>query len=177
MVRIRDAVQFVHDETVSGMNAGKTVEQLMKEIRLPAHLQLSQTHGKVSWAVRSIWEYYATWFHFERTSELYATPLTAIQEDLISVVNMPAAMQLVRRYLTNSEPEKALLLLELLGDEPNSDVARAARLETLAQLERRAQAHANDYELYWLASELDKARAAPQRTAPHDSSKRDVQVD
>ena len=177
MVRIRDAVQFVHDETFSGMNAGKTVEQLMKEIRLPAHLELSQTHGKVSWAVRSIWEYYATWFHFERTSELYATPLTAIQEDLISVVNMPAAMQLVRRYLTNSEPEKALLLLELLGDEPNSDVARAARLETLAQLERRAQAHANDYELYWLASELDKARAAPLRTAPHDSSKRDVQVD
>jgi alkyl sulfatase BDS1-like metallo-beta-lactamase superfamily hydrolase len=106
MVRIRDAVQFVHDETVSGMNAGKTVEQLMKEIRLPAHLQLSQTHGKVSWAVRSIWEYYATWFHFKRTSELYATPLTAIQEDLISVVNMPAAMQLVRRYLTNSEPER-----------------------------------------------------------------------
>ena len=97
-------------------------------------------------------------------------------------MNIPAAMQLVRRYLKNSEPEKALLLLELLEGEPNSDLARAARLETLEQLERRAQEHANDYELYWLASELDKARAAPLSAAPlsaspHDDDKRDVQVD
>ena len=36
MQRIRDAVQYVHDETIAGMNAGKTVYQLMEEIHLTA---------------------------------------------------------------------------------------------------------------------------------------------
>ena len=31
----------------------------------------AQIHGRVSWAVKSIWEYYATWFHFDATTELY----------------------------------------------------------------------------------------------------------
>ena len=73
MIKIREAVDFVHSATVAGMNAGKSLSELMVEIRLPER-STSETHGKVSWAVKSIWEYYATWFHFDRTSELYATP-------------------------------------------------------------------------------------------------------
>ena len=68
MIKIREAVDFVHSATVAGMNAGKSLSELMVEVRLPERLLLSETHGKVSWAVKSIWEYYATWFHFDRTA-------------------------------------------------------------------------------------------------------------
>ena len=55
LLKLRDATRYVHDAVIEGMNAGQTVEQLMTEIRLPQELSLTQQHGKVSWAVKSIW--------------------------------------------------------------------------------------------------------------------------
>ncbi|WP_084198291.1 MBL fold metallo-hydrolase [Halioglobus japonicus] len=46
MTRIRDAVQYVHDETVAGMNAGKDVYQLMREIKLPPNSTWYKTTAK-----------------------------------------------------------------------------------------------------------------------------------
>ena len=45
MTAIREAVDFVHPATVAGMNAGKSLSELMVEIRLPERLLLSETHG------------------------------------------------------------------------------------------------------------------------------------
>ena len=54
LTKMRDAVQYVHDETIAGMNSGKSLYQLMETIRLPPELELSQAHERVSWAVKSI---------------------------------------------------------------------------------------------------------------------------
>ena len=164
MIKIREAVDFVHSATVAGMNAGKSLSELMVEIRLPERLLLSETHGKVSWAVKSIWEYYATWFHFDRTSELYATPQSAVLGDLAGIIDADAALLLVREKLQRNEPEQALLLLELFegfDTEPElMALLMELRVEVLSQLRERAAVTGNDYELYWLDSELEKARAA-----------------
>ena len=164
MIKIREAVDFVHSATVSGMNAGTSLSELMVEIRLPEHLLLSETHGKVSWAVKSIWEYYATWFHFDRTSELYATPQSAVLDDLAGIIDADAALSLVRERLQRNEPEQALLLLELFEgfdtDPELMTLLMELRVEVLSQLRERATVTGNDYELYWLDSELEKARGA-----------------
>ena len=163
MIKIREAVDFVHSTTVAGMNAGKSLSELMVEIRLPEHLLLSETHGKVSWAVKSIWEYYATWFHFDRTSELYATPQSAVLGDLAGIIDADAALSLVHQKLQGSELEQALLLLELfegLNAEPELIAPlMELRVKVLSQLRERARVTGNDYELYWLGSELEKARS------------------
>ena len=44
----RDAIQYVHDQTIRGMNRGLTPDELVEEVRLPPHLrrgpvQLPQT--------------------------------------------------------------------------------------------------------------------------------------
>lgn len=164
MIKIREAVDFVHSATVSGMNAGTSLSELMVEIRLPERLLLSETHGKVSWAVKSIWEYYATWFHFDRTSELYATPQSAVLDDLAGIIDADAALSLVREKLQRNEPEQALLLLELFEgfdtDPELMTLLMELRVEVLSQLRERATVTVNDYELYWLDSELEKARGA-----------------
>ena len=163
MIKIREAVDFVHSATVSGMNAGTSLSELMVEIRLPERLLLSETHGKVSWAVKSIWEYYATWFHFDRTSELYATPQSAVLDDLAGIIDADAALSLVREKLQRNEPEQALLLLELFEgfdtDPELMTLLMELRVEVLSQLRERATVTGNDYELYWLGSELEKARS------------------
>ena len=160
MIKIREAVDFVHSTTVAGMNAGKSPSELMVEIRLPERLLLSETHGKVSWAVKSIWEYYATWFHFDRTSELYATPQSAVLDDLAGIIDADAALSLVREKLQRSEPEQALLLLEIFEGFDKEPDLMELRIEVLSQLRERATVTGNDYELYWLDSELEKARRA-----------------
>ena len=160
MIKIREAVDFVHSTTVDGMNAGKSLSELMVEIRLPERLLLSETHGKVSWAVKSIWEYYATWFHFDRTSELYATPQSAVLDDLAGIIDADAALSLVREKLQRSEPEQALLLLEIFEGFDKEPDFMELRIEVLSQLRERATVTGNDYELYWLDSELEKARRA-----------------
>ena len=160
MIKIREAVDFVHSTTVAGMNAGKSLSELMVEIRLPERLLLSETHGKVSWAVKSIWEYYATWFHFDRTSELYATPQSAVLDDLAGIIDADAALSLVREKLQRSEPEQALLLLEIFEGFDKEPDLMELRIEVLSQLRERATVTGNDYELYWLDSELEKARRA-----------------
>ncbi|MDB4542931.1 MBL fold metallo-hydrolase, partial [bacterium] len=52
---LRDAILYVHDATVQGMNEGRDLHTLMAEIELPPELEVGQGYGKVSWGVRAIW--------------------------------------------------------------------------------------------------------------------------
>lgn len=152
LVKMRDAVQYVHDETVKGMNAGKSVYQLMEEIQLPPHLELNQAHGRVSWGVKSIWEYYGTWFHFDRTTELYEVPPWDVYPDVVDLAGVDALVAKARSYIDAGEPVDALHLLEIVllpdGDNPSALAARRDALQIL--LERAENGLKNAYEVDWL---------------------------
>ena len=88
---LRDAILYVHDETVKGMNAGTDLPALMAQIQLPPELEVGEGYGKVSWSVRAIWENYAGWFKHESTTELYTLPRSAVNADLIELAGGAAA--------------------------------------------------------------------------------------
>jgi len=157
----RDATRYVHDKTVEGMNAGKTVEQLMGEVQLPPELELTQEHGKVSWAVKSIWEYYATWFHFDKTTELYDVPLSAVYQDIVEAGGELRLQEKAQSYVDNGEPLKALHLIDIvLGAEANSAPALTVRKMALEQLLEQAKATTNNsYEIYWLNYRLRETQS------------------
>ena len=159
MQRIRDAVQYVHDKTIAGMNAGKTVNQLMKEIKLPPNLELVQNHGRVDWAVKSIWEYYMGWFRFESTTELYPIPAQDVYADLAQIAGNENLIALANNYLIQGEPVKTLHITEIaLAGDPQNSSALALRDQALVELLERAEnGLRNDYEIYWLKSQLDTA--------------------
>jgi len=152
LVKMRDATKYVHDATVAGMNAGKTVEELMTEIELPPELALTQEHGKVSWGVKSIWEYYATWFHFDKTTELYAVPQSAVYQDIVAAGGELRLQEKAGAYVDSGEPLKALHLIDIvLGAEPDNAPALTVRKMALGQLLAKAKATTNNsYEIYWL---------------------------
>ncbi len=62
----RDAIQYVHDQTVRGMNQGLTPDELVETVRLPPHLAASpylhELYGTVEWSVRSVFDGYLGWF-------------------------------------------------------------------------------------------------------------------
>ena len=69
---LHDAVDYIHTKTVEGINTGKDMYELMKEIVLPKKLSVGEGYGTVEWAIRSIYEGYTGWFRHKSTTELYA---------------------------------------------------------------------------------------------------------
>jgi alkyl sulfatase BDS1-like metallo-beta-lactamase superfamily hydrolase len=67
MRNYRDAIQFVHDQTIRYMNKGLTPDELAEKIKLPEHLAnyspyLREFYGTVSHSVREIYVGYLGWF-------------------------------------------------------------------------------------------------------------------
>ena len=62
----RDAIQYVHDQTIRYMNKGYTPEQLVEVVKLPPHLAehlwLGEYYGTVKHAVRNIYNGYLGWY-------------------------------------------------------------------------------------------------------------------
>ncbi len=62
----RDAIQYIHDQTVRGMNQGLTADEIVERTTLPPHLAqsryLREHYGTVAWSVRTIFDGYVGWF-------------------------------------------------------------------------------------------------------------------
>ena len=126
---MRDGVQYVYDETVAGMNAGKSLWELMETVKLPAELEITQGHGKVSWNVRAIWELLSGWFSYEDVADLYHVPAKAVYRDVVQMLGGPGP--LVDGASAHHAAGRGLEALRLL------DIAKAAGPETEAALRLR----------------------------------------
>ena len=169
MRKMRDATLFIHDRTVAGMNRGESPWQLMREVRLPPELALSEGHGKVSWNVRSIWEHYSTWFHFESTTELYPARIRELYPDIAELAGGPEPLAAkALQHLDAGEPEAALHWVELgLAGDPTHTGLLRARLSALNQLLDRAYEQGSNYsETGWLKSRINATRASLTGASP-----------
>ncbi len=156
---IRDALHYVHDEVVRGMNEGKTVYELMQDIRLPEACEVGQGYGKVSWGVRAIWESYAGWFYHESTTELYAVPRTSVYADVLELAGAAALVSRARQKYEREEHEQALHLLDIvMGAEPDNADARALAIEVHEALLRDPAAAGNFWLEGWLTNQLKLLR-------------------
>lgn len=163
--RLEQAVEFVHRRTLAGMNAGQDVCTLMREVQLPPELYVGQGYGKVSWAVRTIWETYMGWFRAEATSELYPTQPREVWADLVELAGAAAVVQRGWSRLHDGDPEGAMLLAEaaLAHDRDSAAALRLAVATNRALLERSGGD--NFWETGWLWSQV---RALEQRLADVD---------
>lgn len=148
LTRFRDAIQYVHDEVVKGMNSGKDVYTLMQEIKLPASYDLTESFGKVSWSVRGIYDGYAGWFDQNPTS-MYDLPPSAVYPDLVKLAGGPeGVVKLAQEKLNAGHPVETLRLTDVvLTTDPNNKDALRARLKALEVLQDRSE---NYVESGWL---------------------------
>jgi alkyl sulfatase BDS1-like metallo-beta-lactamase superfamily hydrolase len=155
------AVSYVNDATISGMNSGKDVHTLMREIQLPAELKIGEFHGKVSWDVRAIWEEYSSWFHYDSTTSLYGVPRSSIDADLVELAGGAGALaDRAREKLSEGRPLEAIHLLDIaLGADAAHSGALTVKKDALEVLLRESGG-ANLSETMWLKSEIAAAEAA-----------------
>jgi alkyl sulfatase BDS1-like metallo-beta-lactamase superfamily hydrolase len=160
--KMHAALSFVKQAVVDGMNAGKTVHALMRELRLPAELQIGEFHGNLRWTVRSIWEELSGWFHYEdSTTGLYGVPRSAVNVDLAELAGGAAALATrARLKLDANQPLEALHLLDVaLGAEPAHAASLSVKKDAL-QLLLQQSGSSNLSETMWLKSEIAAVDAA-----------------
>ena len=133
----RDGIQYVHDQTIRGMNQGLTPDELVEVVQLPPHLRehpyLKEFYGTVEWSVRSIYTGYLGWFNGDTATLSPAGPderargfveLAGGEEALLE-----AAQQAVEaeRYKWGAELASQLLRLDPGAEEVRHIKARALR--------------------------------------------------
>ena len=162
ITRIIDSVQWVHDRTLEGMNAGVALRTLMRDVRPPPELRLTEEYGKVPWNVRAIWHEYTGWFDPDRgTTELFSVPASSVAPAIAELAG--GADRLAERaasFVTDQKPLEALHLLDVaLAADPSSVLARKVKREALELLLQQTGG-TNLWERMWIASEIRALEAA-----------------
>jgi alkyl sulfatase BDS1-like metallo-beta-lactamase superfamily hydrolase len=158
--RLYDAVDYVHRATLDGINTGTDVFTLMRSIELPGQLRVGQDYGRVSWAVRTIWESYLGWFHLRSTTELYPVTAAKAFSSLVDVVGADTVVKRAQEHVDRGEPVVALHLLDavLACDSSNAD-ARASAIDAHEALLDQGE-DANFWARGWIRSEIDRLRGS-----------------
>lgn len=139
LTRYRNAIAYVHDETVRGMNAGADVFTLMRTIRLPAELTVQESYGNLPISIRGIYEGYLGFFD-ANPSHMFAYGPEDVYAELATLAGEGVVTERAAALEAAGEHERALLL---------TDVALAANEEDTAAWQVRHDA------LVALQSEVD----------------------
>ena len=160
----RDAIQFVHDQTVRLMNLGLDPNEIAEQLVLPKHLgdspYLKEFYGTPSWSAKNVFSGYLGWFD-GNPSTLKPLPLKdeaekmiqlsgdwdslfKVAEDAFLTDDFQWSLQLTD-YLLRSRPDdqKTKLLrqsaLEGLGRQESNPNSRYYYLSSAAQLDENYQ--------------------------------------
>lgn len=153
----RDALLYVHDETVRGMNAGADVFSLMKAIALPPELSVPEGYGAVAWTVRGIYEGYLGWFD-ENPATMYDTAPAETYRELVTLLGGTGAIAArAAELVTLGRHVEAIRLTDVvLASDPNDHDALTTRL---AAVEALLAASVNVNEQGWLNGARRELRA------------------
>jgi len=156
LTRYRDAIQYVHDEVVKGMNEGKDVYTLMQQIKLPAALDVGESYGKLTWSIRGIYEGYVGWFDLNPVT-MYETPVSSVYPDVVKLAGGPEAVATLA--IGRAEAGDAIAALHLtdiaLAADPNHQKSLEARVKALEILRSRCK---NTNERGWLDYSIREAK-------------------
>ncbi|MBI9085132.1 MAG: MBL fold metallo-hydrolase [Desulfobacterales bacterium] len=135
----RDAIQYVHDQSIRGMNMGMTPDELAETVILPPHLAsapyLQHFYGKVSWSARSMFAGTLGWFDGDAAT---LQPLTRREEAILMarLAGGEAALLDHARRLVEEQAWQAALALtgHLIRLNPELNEARDLRIAALTAL-------------------------------------------
>lgn len=152
--RLHDAVDYVHRETLAGINAGKTLNEIMEEVELPKELRVGLGYGKVAWGVRTIWESYTGWFERRSTADLYATDPNIAISELAGLAGVESILERARARSQSGDQATAIRLAEAaLAIAPDHREAASVMADAHQTLLKNG-GDVSFWENGWLESEL-----------------------
>jgi len=135
----RDAIQFVHDQTVRYMNKGYTAQEIVELVKLPEHLNkhpyLKEYYGTVEWSIKAVYHGYLGWFS-GRAADLHPLPKreeSRLYLDLIGSTDR--VLTKAEEALKENKHQWAMQLADLILDAANQsqqDIDRAKEVKSEA---------------------------------------------
>ena len=148
LTNYRDAIQFVHDQSIRGINMGLTPDELVEFVQLPPHLAaapyLQPFYGKVSWSVRAMFDGNLGWFNGDSATLQPLAPkdkarlmarLAGGEKQLLA-----QARELLQEGQTQAALELTTHLMQLNPDDPETRDIRVQALTTLAEQDQNPNA-------------------------------------
>ena len=154
----KDAIFFVLEETLKGINAGKTPDELVEEVKLPDDLAtkpyLQEFYGTVEWSIRSIFTGYLGWFDGNPTTLFQPTT----KEESEGMLALAGSVERIQEELESHSKAKnypwALKLADVLS-ELNAEGASLIKAKLLREFaEEQLNATARNYFISY-AKELE----------------------
>ena len=167
----RDAIQYVHDQTIRHMNYGLTPDEIVEKVKLPEHLAkheyLAEFYGTVEWSVRSIFTGYLGWFDGNPTTLQPLAPTEEANNMVALAGGEDALLKQVETALKNEQYQWALQLSDYLthtAHETRAKQLKASALEGLAEMESNPNAR---HYYFTQAKELKEGLRAAVYPAPN----------
>jgi alkyl sulfatase BDS1-like metallo-beta-lactamase superfamily hydrolase len=166
----RDAIQFVHDQTVRLINKGMTPDQIANQIQLPEHLKsspfLKEFYGTLQWSSKNVFTGYLGWFDGNPST---LNPVSEVEE-AERIIKLSGGRSKVfseaKKSLDEKDYQWALQLTDyLLLDDPSDVETKKIRTSALNFLgEMSANPNARYYYLSSAAELLPTFKEPPLLT-------------
>jgi len=141
LTNYRDAIRFVFDKTIEGMNKGLTPDELVDYVKLPAHFAdkdyLREYYGNVEWAVRQIFNAHLGWFDGNPTNLFSLSPREHAKRIAELAGGQDALLKKAQNALADKDYQWAAQLCDhLLALDPDAKepkLIKADALEAMAE--------------------------------------------
>jgi alkyl sulfatase BDS1-like metallo-beta-lactamase superfamily hydrolase len=147
----RDAIQYVHDQTIRWINRGLLPDEIAERVKLPPHLAskpyLREYYGTVAWSVKNICNGYLGWFSGNAT-DLHPSPILERAEGMARLAGgREALLKHAQEALKKNDPQWALVLADAyLALDPGAEKAVKLKVEALRALgQNQGNANARNY--------------------------------
>ena len=151
LINYRDAIQYLFDKSIEGMNAGLTREELVAEVKLPdkyANLDyLRPYYGHPDWAVRGIYNHFLGWFDGNPTSLFPLSPSEEARRMIELAGGEERLTNEIRRAMQDNDHQWAAQLCDyLLAIQPENNEVKSIKADALEALaENRLTTTARNY--------------------------------
>ena len=164
----RDAIQYIHDQTVRLSNSGLHPNEIAAKVALPEslakHPYLQEYYGTTEWSSRSAFYTYLGWFSGDPVD---LSPLTKQEKSdrMVDLVGIDKLTEAAKGALKQSDFQWALELSDivLIKDKSNKD-AKDIKIEALTALGSRQTS--NNGRNYYLTAALEEASDLKFRNTP-----------
>lgn len=164
----RDAIEFVYDKTIEGMNKGMTPRQLIEYVKLPPELAqkdyLGEYYGNVAWSVRSIFAGHLGWFD---GNAVHLAPMTLKEEATRMAAFAGGPVQLLKKAetaLTQGDAKWAARLADYLLDlDPEDTRAMAIKADALDTIAETVLSATGRNYIFTSAQELRQKAHGPAK--------------
>jgi alkyl sulfatase BDS1-like metallo-beta-lactamase superfamily hydrolase len=178
----RDGIKYLHDSVIRLANEGKSPDDMLKLIKLPAHLRdhpyLQESYGKVSWSVRGIYEGYLGWFDGNPTNLNTLHPKDRASRVIPMMGGVEKVLQEINGAIDCKDMQWAAELADmLLHHDPDNAQAKDAEARALWSL---GLEETNPNARYYLLSsslELQGLYKEPQFPSINEETVSDVPVE